>query len=114
MSMFLVWLILCGIVVNAWLGWYIGKAVGYCIVMFVYAVSYTRWSYSVGKVHGFRETKLPIWALIPYATIRQWWYFIEFGGRDVSVSSRGGVWKGVGDWTVFPVSQEEEPNHDNQ
>lgn len=112
MSAPLVWLLICGIAVNVWLGWKIGKALGYCIAMFVYAVSYTRWTYSVGKVHGFRECRLPIWSLIPYTTISRWWFFVVHDASDMSARSSGGVWEGIGNWTVFPVRQVEEPSHE--
>lgn len=113
MSLYLIWLIICGIAVNAWFVWNIGKGVGYAVAMFVCAASYSRWTYLAGKTHGFRETKFPTWMYIPQTVLRRWMYFLGNGSTGVSASSSAGVWKGVGNWTVFPASLEEESSHDS-
>lgn len=107
MSIFLIWLIVCGIALNTWLGFKVGKVIGYCLAMLFYAVSYTRWVYAAGRAHGFKSMRFHPLLCLPHELLSRWWWFIE-NGSNVRAYSRAGVWDGIGNWTVFPTAQTEE------
>lgn len=67
-------------------------------VGFVTTVSWARWVYFGAKKHG---RKL-LWHRFPDSFLRQWCSFIGYRNRgNVTLSHHdGGVWRGIGDWTV--------------
>jgi len=68
------------------------------IVGFANAVSWARWTYYRAKKHGH-----PLrWLRFPEAFVREWFDLIGYRnrGRVTMSSSDGGLWRGIGDWTV--------------
>jgi hypothetical protein len=96
------WVILCGIVLNAWLALKLGRVAGHLIYAAIAACSFTRFAWACGREHGFRPMPCPRWLYAPAV-----WFdiFVALsGGTKGSVTHMGGagVWRGIGNWTVFP------------
>lgn len=70
------------------------------LIGFVNAVSWARWAYRSAQVHG---TKLH-WKHFPLSFLSQWFEFIGYRNRGNMTITRtdGGVWRGIGDWTIAP------------
>jgi hypothetical protein len=67
-------------------------------VGFVTTISWARWVYCCAKKHG-RALR---WHRFPESFLRQWFEFIGYRNRGSVTLSRheGGVWRGIGDWSV--------------
>jgi len=100
-DLFLLWLLLCGILANSVLCWFVGKAIGGLAYAFACACSITRWSLSVGKLHGFKETKLPVFVYVPWYLVYDTWNMWRDGPGSTTIHHPGGTWEGIGKWTVF-------------
>lgn len=100
------WLGACGVALNLWLAWKVGKFLGVIVAAAVIASSITRFAWACSKVHGFRPMRFPRWMHAPAIWFE--FFLIELGATGRSVTHLGGrgVWKGVGDWTVFPAKED--------
>ncbi len=101
---YIVFLAACGIPVQAWLAWKVGKAFGGVIYGFLCAVSVCRWGYAVGRVHGFSR---PAWRWVPGLFLSEWLNFSWSKAGSITKYSHGGTWRGIGNWCVFPKKQEQ-------
>lgn len=101
------WVVASGLFFNGWLVWCLARICGHAMYAAVAAVSFTRFCWACGKVHGFRERKLPSWVCAPQVWFE--FFIIEFGASKGSISHMGGagVWNGIGNWTVFPPRADE-------
>jgi len=71
-------------------------------VGFVNACSYFRWSLTMMREHG----RIPKWRQLPRAMLAWTWEYTGYrntGSR--TVEGKGGVWRGIGDWTVYPSAK---------
>lgn len=68
------------------------------IIGFITAVSWARWVYFSAKKHGHSLR----WLRLPESFVVQWFGFIGYRNcGSVTISSReGGIWRGIGDWSV--------------
>lgn len=99
------WVAGCGLVLNLWLFWKVGRLLGAAIYAAAAAASFVRFAWACANVHGFRPMPCPRWM---YAPVIWGELFLSLlGARKGSVSHYGGygAWKGIGDWTVFPVKE---------
>lgn len=100
------WVVGCGLVFNAWLALKCGRVLGRALYAGAAATSFTRFCWACGRTHGFRVRRLPTWA---YAAQIWFEFFItELGVPRNTTSCMGGagVWRGIGNWTVFPVTED--------
>jgi len=107
MDFYVYWLIGGSLVFNIWLGLKVGAILGRVLYASVAAASFTRFCWACGRVHGFKVRRFPAWV---YG--HQVWFeffIIELGAPSRTISHMGGagVWKGIGDWTVFPAKEAE-------
>lgn len=96
---YVIWLAACGIPVQAWIGWKIGRFIvksGWAIGC---AVSVCRWGFAVGRAHGFNRSA---WVWVPRLLVTEWWAFVSSPYDSITQRHHGGVWNGIGDWSVFP------------
>lgn len=101
MDWYLIWLMVCGICANAWMGWHLGRGLVHCAWAAVEAASIIRWVWAVGRVHGWKkESRLPQACYAPVAFVRAWWLSIKEPAVTIRLTT--GAWRGVGNWTVFP------------
>lgn len=98
MDWYVVWLVACGIPVQAWICWKLGKFIGAAAGSCVCAISVCRWGVAVGREHGFRRSP---WLWVPIHFFGLWWDFTTDGVATV-IESRRGKWRGVGNWVVYP------------
>ena len=106
MDAWLAWLAFCGIFVNAWLGWNLGKISVHVVWAAISAASWVRWSYAVGREHGFREgMRFPPYVYAPEVFFRRWWMFLGTRAGSISTSGERGSWRGIGSWSVYPAKR---------
>lgn len=99
MDWYIVFLAICGIPVQAWIGWMIGKGLVKAVWSLACAISVCRWGFAVGSVHGFRCSA---WIWVPPLIAREWLAFFRSPYDSISQSHHGGNWHGIGNWCVFP------------
>ncbi|EIK96076.1 hypothetical protein PMM47T1_13990 [Pseudomonas sp. M47T1] len=101
------WLIATGVAMNVLIVWTLARLCGRLVYTAVAAASFTRFCWACGRVHGFKENKFPSWVYAPWV----WYGFfsVSLWDKPGSINHLGGagVWKGVGNWTVFPVKEAE-------
>lgn len=96
---YITWLALCGIPVQAWLGWKVGRY-GFKACWAAYAAaSVCRWGFAVGRVHGFRVS---VWKWVPALFTREWWSFFRAPYDSITITHPHGQWRRAGQWSVFP------------
>lgn len=106
MDAWLAWLAFCGVFVNAWLGWNLGRIAVHVAWSAVAAASWVRWSYAVGREHGYRKgMRFPPFVYAPEVFFRRWWMFLGTGAGSISTSGPRGSWRGIGAWSVHPAQQ---------
>jgi len=68
------------------------------VIGFANAVSWSRWVYRSAKKHG----QTLRWLGFPQSFLFQWFDFVGYRNRGSVTYSRrdGGVWRGIGDWSV--------------
>ncbi|MDU9393727.1 hypothetical protein [Pseudomonas sp. zfem002] len=100
------WIMLSGLIFNIWLALRAGKILGRALYASVAAVSFTRFCWACGREHGFKVRPLPAWVYAPQVWFE--FFVVELGAPKGTVSHMGGsgVWKGIGDWTVFPAKED--------
>ncbi|MAB96951.1 MAG: hypothetical protein CMK71_02635 [Pseudomonadaceae bacterium] len=102
------WVLVCGLGANLWLAVKLAGIVARVLYAAAAAISFTRFCWACGKVHGFRRRKLPHWMYAPSV----WFGFfsVELWSSADSVAHMGGrgSWRGIGDWHVFPKSEDEQ------
>ena len=109
MSLLLIWLIVCGAAVNAFFGLFMLKAIFHIAWAFCAAFSRCRFSYAVGREHGFREgMRFWPWVYWPKYLFRSWWDFIGSSPGSIFTYGAGGWWEGIGKWTVYPATKQPE------
>ncbi len=96
---YVVWLAACGVLVQAWLGWKFGRLLVKAGWSLACAISVCRWGFAVGRVHGFSRSA---WLWVPELIAKEWWCFLTNPYDSVENSCHGGVWRGIGHWSVFP------------
>lgn len=105
---YVIYLVVCGIGANFWLGTKLGRGMGAFLYACAAATSFTRFAWASGRVHGFRKLPYPRWMHAPVV----WFdiFFVLLGATKGSVTHYGGagVWRGIGDWSVHPAKKETE------
>ena len=101
---YVVWLAACGVPVQMWLGWRLGKGIVKAGWAACCAVSVCRWGMAVGAVHGYKYSK---WRWIPGLLASEWWSFVSSPYDSITSRCHGGAWNGIGNWSVFPRQQSE-------
>ena len=106
-SWFVWWVVGCGLAFNGWLVLVLARISGHALYAAVAAASFTRFCWACGRVHGLKERKFSPWVYAPQVWFE--FFVIELGASKGSISHMGGagVWKGIGDWTVFPHKEAE-------
>jgi len=103
----ILWLLSAGMCATLWIGVKLGRCLGAVLYACAAATSFTRFAWACGKEHGFRELRYPRWMHAPVVWTD---IFLAIAGSPKgSVTHYGGsgVWRGIGDWTVFPAKKEE-------
>lgn len=86
-----------GWVLLTYFAWRVGKAIPRIAVALARAISVIRWTVAIKRTYGLTGRAGFSWVSLFF------WTFV--GGLDKAaskLSSRQGVWNGVGNWTVFP------------
>lgn len=96
---YIISLILCGMPVQIWLGWKIGRYGFKACWAACAAISVCRWGYAVGRVHGFRVSA---WVWVPVLFSREWWAFFTAPYDSITQSHPHGSWRAIGQWSVHP------------
>ena len=100
MDWYIYWLIICGIPVQAFIGWYAGKFIARAVWSFAQACSAMRWMWAIGNVHGFHHGKFGCAIRYPFTLCLIWCNFLIDG--DGQINTRYGTWHAIGNWSVFP------------
>lgn len=103
MDWYVVWLAACGVPVQWWLGWKLGKFLVKGAWSAACAASVCRWGFAVGSVHGFQGSRF-LW--MPSLFFSEWWSFLVSPYDSITSTCHGGSWQGIGNWSVYPKHQQ--------
>lgn len=99
------WIIGCGLAVQVWIGWKIGRALGGLLYAAVAAGSFTRFAWACGREHGFRDLRYPRWVYAPKVWFSMFCRLAGAEKGEVQAMGGSGCWKGIGNWTVYPKQE---------
>jgi hypothetical protein len=86
-----------GWAVMTYLAWQLGKSIPRIAIALSRAISVIRWTVAIKRAYSLTGRAGFSWVSLFF------WSFVSGLHKSASkISSRQGVWNGIGDWTVFP------------
>ena len=87
--------------------WIVVGVFGICLACeillgLIAACSWFRWQYEIKRRHAPSWWK---WRRVPGVVLKMWWTLTGYRPDSVTIRSKFGEWRGVGNWTVWESEQ---------